>query len=48
MHRKLQSLGEDTGQYLSKIYQNTQIELSKNNDIQVKMVAAEKLMYLIS
>lgn len=47
-HRKLQARNEDTTQFLAKVYQNVQVELTKNNDVDVKRVAAEKLMYLIS
>lgn len=47
-HRKLQGRSDDTSQFMAKVYQSVQNELTKNNDIEVKRVAAEKLMYLIS
>ena len=47
-HRKLTSSGQSAQQFINKVFQSTLQELSKNNDVQIKVVAAEKLLFLIN
>lgn len=47
-HRKLINAKEDPQLFVRRVYQSTITELSKTHDLKTKVVAAEKMLFLIN